>query len=68
MSLRRPARDMPHRALFLLLETPMIDRPPMPQETIATCAAFRAGDKGMRYTENPDSGFDVPVATDNMQV
>jgi hypothetical protein len=36
----------------------------MPQETVATRAAFRAGVKGMRYTENPDPGFDIPVATD----
>jgi hypothetical protein len=43
----------------------MTDRPPMPQETVATRAAFRAGVKGMRYTENPDPGFDIPVATDN---
>src|ERR1700677_4417542 len=32
----------------------MTDRPPMPQETVATRAAFRAGVKGLRYTENPD--------------
>jgi hypothetical protein len=44
----------------------MTDRAPMPQETVATRAAFRAGVKGMRYTENPDPGFDIPVATDNM--
>jgi hypothetical protein len=43
----------------------MTDRPPMPQETVATRSAFRAGVKGMRYTENPDPGFDIPVATDN---
>ena len=42
----------------------MTDRPPMPKETVATRAAFRAGVKGMRYTENPDPGFDIPVATD----
>jgi hypothetical protein len=42
----------------------MTDRS-MPKETVATRAAFRAGVKGMRYTENPDPGFDVPVATDN---
>lgn len=41
----------------------MPDRASMPQET-ATRAAFRAGVKGMRYTEHPDPGFDVPVATD----
>jgi len=44
---------------------PMTDRPPMPQETVATRAAFRAGVKGLRYTENPDPDFDIPVATDN---
>jgi hypothetical protein len=38
----------------------------MPQETVATRAAFRAGVKGMRYTENPDPGFDIPVTTDNV--
>jgi hypothetical protein len=38
----------------------------MPQETVATRAAFRAGVKGMRYTENPDPGFDIPVATDTV--
>ena len=43
----------------------MTDRPPMPQETVATRAAFRAGVKGLRYTENPDPDFDIPVATDN---
>lgn len=43
----------------------MTDRPPMPQETVATRAAFRAGVKGLRYTEHPDPGFDIPVATDN---
>jgi hypothetical protein len=43
----------------------MTDRPPVPQETVATRAAFRAGVKGLRYTENPDPGFDIPVATDN---
>jgi hypothetical protein len=42
----------------------MTDRS-MPKETVATRAAFRAGVKGMRYTENPGPGFDVPVATDN---
>jgi hypothetical protein len=36
----------------------MTDRPPIPQETVATRAAFRAGVKGLRYTENPDPGFD----------
>ena len=44
----------------------MTDRPSMTQETVATRAAFRAGLKGMRYTENPDPGFDIPVATDNV--
>lgn len=34
--------------------------PSMPKQTVATRAAFRAGVKGMRYTENPDPGFDVP--------
>jgi len=43
----------------------MTDRPPIPQETVATRAAFRAGVKGLRYTENPDPDFDLPVATDN---
>ena len=43
----------------------MTDRPPIPQETVATRAAFRAGVKGTRYTENPDPDFDLPVATDN---
>ena len=43
----------------------MTDRPAMPKETVATRAAFRAGVKGMRYTEHPDPGFDLPVATDN---
>jgi len=38
----------------------------MPQETVATRAAFRAGVKGLRYTENPDPGFDIPVATDTV--
>ena len=38
----------------------------MPKETVASRAAFRAGVKGMRYTENPDPGFDVPVATDTV--
>ena len=44
----------------------MTDRPPMPKETVATRAAFRAGVKGLRYTENPDPDFDVPVATDTV--
>jgi hypothetical protein len=44
----------------------MTDRPSMPKETVATRAAFRAGVKGMRYTENPDPGFDIPVATDTV--
>ena len=38
----------------------------MPKETVATRAAFRAGVKGMRYTENPDPDFDIPVATDTL--
>ena len=42
----------------------MSDRRPIPQETVATRAAFRAGVKGMRYTENPDPDFDIPVVTD----
>jgi len=42
----------------------MSDRRPIPLETLATRAAFRAGVKGMRYTEHPDPDFDVPVATD----
>jgi hypothetical protein len=44
----------------------MTDRPSMPKQTVATRAAFRAGVKGMRYTENPDPGFDIPVATDTV--
>jgi hypothetical protein len=44
----------------------MIDRESMPKETVATGAAFRAGVKGLRYTENPDPEFDIPVATDNV--
>lgn len=43
----------------------MTEPPPIPNETIATRAAFRAGVKGLRYTENPDPDFDIPVATDN---
>ncbi len=43
----------------------MTDRASMPKQTVATRSAFRAGVKGMRYTEHPDPGFDVPVATDN---
>ncbi len=46
----------------------MTDRPPIPQETVATRAAFRAGVKGTRYTENPDPDFDLPVATDNTRL
>lgn len=42
----------------------MSDRPETPRETTATGAAFRAGVKGMRYTENPDPAFDIPVVTD----
>jgi hypothetical protein len=42
----------------------MSDRRPIRQETVATRAAFRAGVKGMRYTENPDPDFDIPVVTD----
>jgi hypothetical protein len=42
----------------------MNDRAPNPQATAATRGAFRAGVKGMRYTENPDPSFDIPVATD----
>jgi hypothetical protein len=38
----------------------MTDRPSMPQETVATRAAFRAGVKGLRYTENPDPDFASP--------
>ncbi len=33
---------------------------------MATRAAFRAGVKGLRYTENPDPDFDIPVATDTV--
>ena len=42
----------------------MTDRT-IPKETTATGAAFRAGVKGLRYTEHPDPAFDVPVITDN---
>jgi len=42
----------------------MNDRHPIPKETAATRAAFRAGVRGMRYTENPDPGLDIPVVTD----
>lgn len=42
----------------------MSDRQPIPKETVATRAAFRASVKGMRYTEHPDPGLDVPVVTD----
>ena len=42
----------------------MNDRRPIPKETTATRAAFRAGVKGMRYTENPDPALDIPVVTD----
>jgi hypothetical protein len=44
----------------------MIDRPPLPKETVATRPAFRVGVKGLRYTENPDPDFDIPVATDTV--
>jgi hypothetical protein len=44
----------------------MTDRPPIPQEKVATRAAFRAGVKGTRYTENPDPDFDLPVASDTV--
>jgi hypothetical protein len=37
--------------------------PPIPKETAATRGAFRAGVKGMRYTENPDPALDIPVET-----
>lgn len=37
---------------------------PTSKETAATRAAFRAGVKGMRYTENPDPALDIPVVTD----
>jgi hypothetical protein len=43
----------------------MTDRP-MPKATVATRAAFRAGVKGLRYTEHPDPGFDLPVMTDTV--
>jgi hypothetical protein len=43
----------------------MTDRP-MLKETVATRAAFRVGVKGLRYTENPDPDFDIPVATDTV--
>ncbi len=42
----------------------MSDRGSIPKETAATRAAFRAGVKGMRYTENPDPTLDIPVVTD----
>jgi len=35
----------------------------IPKETVATRAAFRVGVKGMRYTENPDPAFDIPVVS-----
>lgn len=37
---------------------------PISKETAATRAAFRAGVKGMRYTENPNPALDIPVVTD----
>ena len=43
----------------------MSDRP-APKETVATCAAFRAGVRGMRYTENPDPALDIQVVTDTV--
>ena len=42
----------------------MSDCRPIPKETAATRAAFRAGVRGMRYTENPDPAFDIAVVTD----
>ena len=42
----------------------MSDRRVVPSEAVATQAAFRAGVKGMRYTENPGSDFDIPVVAD----
>lgn len=40
---------------------------PITREPDATRAAFRAGVKGMRYTEHPDPAFDLPVMTDAPQ-
>lgn len=39
----------------------------MPKETAATGAAFRAGVKGLRYTEHPDPDFDMAVVTSKAQ-
>ena len=33
---------------------------PISKEIAATRAAFRAGVKGTRYTENPDPALDIP--------
>jgi hypothetical protein len=44
----------------------MSNRQPIPKETAATRAAFRAGVKGTRYTENSDTSFDIPVLTDTL--
>ena len=38
----------------------------VPKATTATWAAFRAGVKGLRYTEHPDPAFDMPVVTDTL--
>lgn len=40
---------------------------PITHEPDAIRAAFRAGVKGMRYTEHPDPAFDLPVMTDGPQ-
>ena len=37
------------------------------KETTATGAAFRAGVKGLRYTEHPDPAFDMAVVTNSAQ-
>jgi len=37
------------------------------KETAATGAAFRAGVKGLRYTEHPDPAFDTTVVTSTAQ-
>ena len=37
------------------------------KETAATGAAFRAGVRGLRYTEHPDPAFDMAVVTNKAQ-
>lgn len=39
----------------------------IPKETAATGAAFRAGVKGLRYTEHPDPAFDMTVVANKTQ-